>query len=74
MIKVAGVVPDFAAADTRAATELRPYKARRQEEFEEFKKELNETRRRTDGPNARVPYPESSLTIKSSSYRSEESK
>jgi len=31
--------------------------ARRQAEFEEFKRELNQTRRATDGPNARIPYP-----------------
>jgi hypothetical protein len=30
---------------------------RRQEEFEEFKREMNQTRLSTDGPNARVPFP-----------------
>jgi hypothetical protein len=31
--------------------------ARRQQEFEEFKRELNETRLASDGPDARVPFP-----------------
>jgi len=31
--------------------------ARRRQEFEEFKRELNETRLATDGPGARVPFP-----------------
>jgi hypothetical protein len=31
--------------------------ARRQDEFEEFKRELNKTRLTTDGPGARVPFP-----------------
>ncbi len=31
--------------------------ARRQEEFEQIKAELNATRRATDGTDARVPYP-----------------
>ena len=31
--------------------------ARRQVEFEEFKRELNQTRLMTDGPNARIPFP-----------------
>ncbi len=31
--------------------------ALRQGEFEEFKRELNQTRLATDGPDARVPYP-----------------
>ena len=31
--------------------------ALRQVEFEEFKRELNQTRLMTDGPNARVPFP-----------------
>jgi hypothetical protein len=31
--------------------------ARRQAEFEEFKRELNQTRLAADGPNARIPYP-----------------
>lgn len=31
--------------------------ARRQAEFEEFKRELNQTRLATDGPDARVPFP-----------------
>jgi hypothetical protein len=31
--------------------------AQAQREFEEFKQAMNETRRATDGPNARVPFP-----------------
>ena len=31
--------------------------ARRQIEFEEFKRELNQTRLMTDGPDARIPFP-----------------
>ncbi len=31
--------------------------ARRQAEFEDFKREMNATRLATDGPNARVPFP-----------------
>ena len=38
---------------TNDATEI----ARRQEEFDEFKRELNLTRLATDGPAARVPFP-----------------
>ena len=31
--------------------------ARRQAEFEDFKREMNATRVATDGPNARIPFP-----------------
>lgn len=31
--------------------------ARRQLEFEEFKREMNQTRLMTDGPTARIPFP-----------------
>ncbi len=32
--------------------------ARRQSEFEEFKREMNGNRRETDGPDARTPFPQ----------------
>jgi hypothetical protein len=31
--------------------------ARRQAEFEDFKREMNVTRLATDGPNSRIPFP-----------------
>jgi hypothetical protein len=42
-----------AATATDDSTEL----VRRREEFEAFKRELNQTRVASDGPDARVPYP-----------------
>jgi len=41
---------DTATADPEEIT-------RRQYEFEEFKREMNQTRVSTDGPEARIPFP-----------------
>jgi hypothetical protein len=43
--------------EAQTATDDREEIARRQEEFEEFKRELNQSRLATDGPDARVPFP-----------------
>ena len=43
--------------EARTGTDDRMEIVRRQEEFEEFKRELNQTRLATDGPEARIPFP-----------------
>jgi hypothetical protein len=43
--------------EAQTATEDPQELARRQAEFEAFKKELNRTRLDTDGPKARIPFP-----------------
>ena len=43
--------------EAQTATDDPAEMARRQVEFEEFKRQLNQTRLMTDGPNARIPFP-----------------
>ena len=45
------------AWEVQTATDDPDEIARRLAEFEEFKRELNQTRLMTDGPDARIPFP-----------------
>jgi hypothetical protein len=61
--KETGAKPNQASIDilneweAQTATDDPGEIARRQAEFEEFKRELNQTRLAMDGPDARVPFP-----------------